>query len=222
MFYDFVEKRLGVNQSLLLKIQQINSVSCFLLTHDPCEILNLNINDDDLNELKTKICFPLSDGSFLVKPGFKTGLLCLRDLLSKKTKDKLKQSRNTKPLSTTAVPTNVISSPSPSSTPPTTSSSSLDVVLTPIAEYRRYFFNLLKISCFNHKDDFMSDSFDLKEGKDFILNVLYYQNNNLQVSVKCNCGRLITLTMKDGKIQLSNFQKHLRSTNCSHMRAIKK
>jgi hypothetical protein len=68
----------------------------------------------------------------------------------------------------------------------------------------------------------MSDSFDLKEGKDFILNVLYYQNNNLQVSVKCNCGRLITLTMKDGKIQLSNFQKHLRATNCSHIKAIKK
>jgi hypothetical protein len=37
MFYDFVEKRLGVYQSSLLKIQQINSVSCFLLIHDPCE-----------------------------------------------------------------------------------------------------------------------------------------------------------------------------------------
>jgi hypothetical protein len=68
----------------------------------------------------------------------------------------------------------------------------------------------------------MSDSFDLTEGTDFILNALYNQNNDLQASVKCNCGRLITLTMKNGKIQLSNFQKHLRSTNCSHIKAIKK
>jgi hypothetical protein len=84
-FYEFVEQHLGVYQSLLLKIQQINSVPCFLLTNDPCEILNFNINDDDLNVLKTKICFPLSDGSFIVKSGIKTGFLCLRDLLSRKT-----------------------------------------------------------------------------------------------------------------------------------------
>lgn len=230
-FYEFVEQRLGLYQSLLLKIQQINSVPCFLLTSDPCEVLNLNINDDDLNVLKTKICFPLSDGSFVVKPGFKTGFICLRDLLSKKTEERLKQLRSAKPLSTTAVPINNTSSSSISLTPPRTTVTSAphmtalsasDIALTPIAEHRRYFFNLLKIWCSNHKDDFMTDSFDLTEGKDFILNVLYNQNNDLKASVKCNCSKSITLTMKEGKIQLSNFQKHLRSTNCSHIRAIKK
>ncbi|CAF3441905.1 unnamed protein product [Rotaria socialis] len=230
-FYDFVERRLGMYQSLLLKIQQINSVPCFLLTNDPCEVLNLNIDDDDLNVLKRKICFPLSDGSFIVKPGFKTGFICLRDLLSKKTEERLKQLRSTKTQSTTAAPMNNIPSSSPSLTPPRTTiasapqiaaSPSSDIVATPIMEHRRYFLNLLKLWCSNHKDDFLSDSFDLNEGKDFILNVLYDQNNDLKVNVKCNCNKSITLAMKDGKMQLSNYQKHLRSTNCSHIKAIKK
>ncbi len=99
-------------------------------------------------------------------------------------------------------------------------SSSSDIALTSVAEHQIYFFNLLKMWCTSHKDEFMSDSFDLKEGKDFILNILYDQDNNLHASVKCSCSR--TITMKDGKIQLSNFQKHLRSTNCSHIKAIKK
>ncbi len=44
----------------------------------------------------------------------------------------------------------------------------------------------------------------------------------LQVSVKCNYSQNKTSTKKDGKIQLSNFQKYLCSTNCSHIKAIKK
>ncbi|CAF1510688.1 unnamed protein product [Rotaria sordida] len=227
LFYEFVEQRLGLYQSLLLKIQEINSVPCFLLINDPCEVLNLDIKDDNLNLLKKKICFSLSNGSFVVKPGFKTSFKCLRDLLSRKTEEKLKQSRNTKILSTTAAPVNIISSslfstPPMTTAPQTRTSSDPDIALKSIAEHRRYFFNLLKIWCSNHKDDFMSDSFDLKEGEDFILNVLYDQNNNLKISVKCNCNTSIGLTVKDEKIQLSNFQKHLRSTNCSHIRAIKK
>ncbi|CAF3692164.1 unnamed protein product [Rotaria socialis] len=221
MFYEFVEQHLGVYQSLLLKTQQINSVPCFLLINDPCDILNLNINDDDLNILKRKICFILSNGSFIVKPGFKIVL------------------------STTSIPINIAPSSSPCSTPPITtavtapqtltstppittftstqqtiSSSPSDPILTSTVEHRRYFFNLLKKWCLDHKDEFMSDSFDLQEGKDFILNVLYDQNNDLQASIKCNCNRLIKLPIKQGKIQLCNFQKHLRSTSCSHMRAI--
>ncbi|CAF4166792.1 unnamed protein product, partial [Rotaria magnacalcarata] len=206
MLYAFVEQCLGLYQSLLLKIQQINSVPCFLLTNDPY-------------------------GSLIVKPGFKTGFICLGDLLLKKIEERLKQLKSTKTQSITAAPVSIMSSLSPSLTPPRTTVTSAPqsaasvtpgIVVTPIVEHRGYFLNLLKIWCSNHKDDFLSDSFDLNEGKDFILNVLYDQNNDLKVSVKCNCNKSIALTTKDGKIQLSNYQKHLRSTNCSHIRAIKK
>ena len=230
-FYAFVEQRLGVYQSMLLKIQQINSVPCFLLTNDPCEILNLNIKDDDLDTLKTKICFPLLDGSFIVKPGFKTGFTCLRDVLSKRTEQQLKQVKGAKPLSTITNAVNIIPMSLPSSTPPmtierptteTTVSLAHNATLTSITEHRRYFINLLEAWCFNHKEEFMSESFNLQEGTDFVLNILYDQNSRLKTSVKCTCGTSIILTMKEDKIQLSNYQKHLRSTKCSHMRAVKK
>ncbi|CAF1401877.1 unnamed protein product [Adineta ricciae] len=204
-FYEFVEQRLGMYQSLLLKMQEINSVQLI------------------------KICFPLEDGSFIVKPGVKNSFTCLRNLLSKKIDEKLKPTRTSKSPSTTAISTDSVTLASPSSISLTTTSllqtinpPSPAVPVISIAEHRSYFLNLLKLWCSNHKDEFMSDSFDLKEGEDFILNVLNDQNNNLIVSVKCNCGRSISLNMKDGKIQLSNYQKHLRSTNCSHVKTMKK
>ncbi|CAF1321693.1 unnamed protein product [Rotaria magnacalcarata] len=111
-FYDFVEEHLEIYQSLLLKLQQINSVPCFLLTYDPCQILNLNIDDNDINELKKQICFPLMDGSFVIKTGVKTGFKCLRDLLTKKAEEKLKQSKNTKAQPQTTATFNILSSSS--------------------------------------------------------------------------------------------------------------
>ena len=60
-FYDFVQGRLGEYQSSLLKLQEINSVPCFLLTDDPCQVLNLNIDDNEVKLLKKHVCFLLSD-----------------------------------------------------------------------------------------------------------------------------------------------------------------
>jgi hypothetical protein len=249
-FYDFIEQRLGVDRSSLLKLQQINSVPCLLLTGDPCEILNLNIDDYDLNLLKNKMCFLLYDGSFVVKPGVITGFKCLRELLTKKTEEKLKHSRNTKTQLPTAPPINILTSPpsfltssitttistsqatttsapqqsatttAPQQSPPTSLSHASPS--TSISEHRKYLLNLLKQWCFNHKNDFNLDSFDLNEGKDFILYVIHNHNNDLEPSIKCNCGRLIVLTVKNGKIQLSNYQKHLRTATCTHMNSLKK
>jgi hypothetical protein len=89
-FYDFVQGRLGEHQSSLLKLQEINSVPCFLLTNDSCEVLNVNIDDIEVNLLKKHVCFALPDGSFVVKPCIRTGFKCLRDILTKKTEEKLK------------------------------------------------------------------------------------------------------------------------------------
>ncbi|UJR29574.1 hypothetical protein I4U23_010791 [Adineta vaga] len=119
-FYRFVEQRLGVYQALLLKIQQINSVPCFLLSSDPCEVLNLNIDDADVNDLKRKMCFILSDGSCFIKPGIRTGFKCLNELLSKETDHKLKQSRNIRTELPTFSSVNILTSPSSILTSPIT------------------------------------------------------------------------------------------------------
>jgi hypothetical protein len=250
-FYDFVEQRLGVDQSSLLKLQQINSVPCLLLTSDPCEILNMNIDDYDFNVLRKKMCFFLSDGSFIVKPGLITGFKCLRELLTKKTEEKLKQSKNTKTQLPTAPSINILTSPRSfltssitttistsqattasapqqtmtTTTPPQQSPTtplSHAMPSTSISEHRKYVLNLLKQWSFNHKNDFNLDSFDLKEGKDFMLYVKQNHNNDVEASIKCNCGRLIVLSMKKGTIQLSNYQKHLYTAACTHMNSLKK
>ncbi len=36
----------------------------------------------------------------------------------------------------------------------------------------------------------MSDTFDLKEGTDFIVIISYNQNNDVQANVKCCCGHV--------------------------------
>ena len=231
-FYDFVQEKLGSYQSTLLKIQQINSVACFLLTSDPCEILNLCIDDDDLKLLKKHVCFLLSDGSYVVKPGVQSGFKCLRDLLTKKTEEKLKQVRSSRPqaplnnsTNTPTVSTFVSVSPfddvSPQPQMAPTAVFRSDGAMT-IIDHRRYVLNLLKQWCSSHRDDLSVATLDLKEGKDFNLNVSFDQNGDLQSSVKCKCNRSITLTIKNGKIQLCNFQKHLRMTNCSHIKSMKK
>jgi len=48
------------------------------------------------------------------------------------------------------------------------------------------------------------------------------ENGEVAASVKCTCGRLISLAKNENKIQLSNYYKHLQSTGCDHMKKIKK
>ena len=151
----------------------------------------------------------------------------------------LKQSKNIKPqAATTTTPFSILSSssfsipPVTTTTPPSlttttaapqmTPSSLQQVPSTSIIEHKRYFLNLLKQWCLNHKDHFKFHTFDLKDGKDFFLNVAYNEKNELEANVRCNCSRLITLTIKKGNKHQSNNQKHLRMTNCTHMKSLKK
>jgi hypothetical protein len=152
-FYDFVQGRLWKHQSSLLKLQEINSVPCFLLTNDPCAVLNLNIDDIEVNLLKKHLCFSLSDGSFVVKPGIRTSFKCLRDILTKKTEEKLQQARAMKPHvtpgnSTNSSPESLVSTPHVAIIAPKLSIGSISfapkLTSTSIIEHKRYFVNRLK------------------------------------------------------------------------------
>ena len=230
-FYDFVQGRLGEHQSSLLKLQEINSVPCFLLTDDPCQVLNLNIDDNEVKLLKKHVCFLLSDGSFVVKPGVRTGFKCLRDILTKRTEEKLKQARTTKPQvapgdSMNASPSLLVPippvttiAPAPSLAPVPSAHSDTS---SSIFEHRKYFLDRLKRWCCDHQNDFSIDNFDLQDGEDFDLNVSLGSNGDVEAYVRCKCESRVNLSIKERKIQLSNFQKHLRATNCSHVRAMQK
>jgi hypothetical protein len=40
--------------------------------------------------------------------------------------------------------------------------------------------------------------------------------------VKCNCNRVTVLLMKENKIELSNFQKHVRTFTCNRIEQMRK
>jgi hypothetical protein len=191
------------------------------LTNDPCEVLNLNVDDIEVHLLKKHVCFSLSNGSFVVKPGIRTGFKCLRDILTKKTEEKLKQARAMKPHVTPGNSTNS-SAESLVSTPPVaiialelslaSVSFAPNLTSTSIIEHERYFINRLKRWCSDYADDFSIDGFNLQEGKNFFLNVSVHVNGDVEATVRCKCESRIHLPIKERKIQLSNFRKHLRAT----------
>ena len=94
--------------------------------------------------------------------------------------------------------------------------------MTSVIDHRKYFLYLLEQWCSDHQDEFMLGPFHLKEGQDFSLNVSFDENNALQANIKCKCNRRIVLSTKDKKIQLSNFQKYLRTFSCSHIKEMQK
>jgi hypothetical protein len=230
-FYDFVQGRLGENQQSLLKLQEINSVPCFLLTNDPWEVLNLNIDDIEVNLLKKHVCFSLSEGSFVVKPGIRTSFKCLRDILTKKIEQKLKQTRAMKPHVTTgnatdSSPSSLVSTLPVAIIAPKLSLASIsfapNLTSTSIIEHKRYFIDRSKRWCSDYEDDFSIDGFNLQEREDFFLNVSVHVNGDVEATVRCKCESGINLPIKQRKIQLSNFQKYLRATHRTHMRAMQK
>ncbi|CAF1189710.1 unnamed protein product [Didymodactylos carnosus] len=72
-FYDFVKEILGETEADLLKMQAINNVPSFLLTDDICGVLELDIDSQELDDLRKKISFRLKDGTVIVKAGVKSG-----------------------------------------------------------------------------------------------------------------------------------------------------
>ena len=180
--------------------------------------------------LKKHVCSLLSDGSYVVKPGVQSGFKCLRDMLTRKTEREIQTDANSKPqavitssintpLASAFVSVSSMTNVSPLSQTATTVLPSSDGS-TSITDHRRYLLNLLKQCCSIHKEDFSMDTLDLREGRDFNLNLSFDQNGDVESSVKCKCNCVIKLTSKNGKIQLCNFQKHLRMTNCSHVKSL--
>ncbi|CAF1509223.1 unnamed protein product, partial [Rotaria sp. Silwood1] len=235
-FYDFIKKQLGYHQSRLLEIQKISCTSVFLMTDDICDALELDIDCKELNDLKEELCFKLKDGSFIVRPGIKNSFGCLKTVMMKLTEDKLKeQSKRKNPSTTTrtdlvSATINPLTTTSSNLTSTTTNTSTEINVVEPlppstsqlsIDDHKQYLLNLLKQWFLHQKENLKLDKLDFTDGIDFHLNVLN-NNNNINATIVCNCGILIKLPSKDGKIQLSNYYKHLRDSKCLHMKEKRK
>ena len=99
-FYDLAEKIAGTDEAKLLEIQGIRSVYSFLNTEDVFEILTVSCSA--LKVIKKSVCFEADDKSFLVKPGCRSNIRYLYQLLYQKHEEHLKEiskkSKHNKPL----------------------------------------------------------------------------------------------------------------------------
>ncbi|CAF1245692.1 unnamed protein product [Rotaria sordida] len=223
-FYDFVESFLGKLHSRLLAQLHISSVPCFLLTENPCAIFNMDIDDEILEKLSKEICVKLKNNQFIVKPGIENSFKCLKQLLSKKTEEKLKkkrkgQQRSTNLGNTISTQSSSFSSASISLSQPLSATNSLSLLT--LDEHRQYLLNLIQQWCIDNKSSLQLNQLELKEGVDFTFFFLTV-NDGLEATVECKCGSKISLGKNLDKIQLSNFYKHLKDTKCSNIMALKK
>ncbi|CAF3565499.1 unnamed protein product [Rotaria socialis] len=223
-FYNFVEVHLGRINARLLSYLQISSVPCFLLTENPCEILTLDIDDEVLEQMSQEICIKLKNSQVIVKPGIENCLKCLKNLLLRKIEEEMKKMKlkgkqqfmtfaNTTPVQSIALSTSI-------------SASSTSLLTTPcspsiIDEHRQYLLKLIHQWCIDNRAILELNELELKEDVDF--NFAFSNiNNALEINIQCKCGSKLILGKNAGKFQLSNYYKHLKDTNCLHIKALKK
>ena len=224
-FNQFIKSTLGEPEADLLNKISVQTTSSFLITEDPLDIFNYDIEDEELDKLKEKLSFKLKNKKILIKPGVISGFRSLRDALRKKADQQLakskkrqrrqQQSSNVNPSS---VPLSVITASTTGL--PTTRSATITKKLSP-PEHRAHVLKLINKWCSENKENFGLETLSLEENVDFMLNIELDENSDVKGSIKCRCNRLISLGKNDNKIQLSNYYKHLQSKGCDHMKYIK-
>lgn len=90
-FYQMVEIIAGPLEAKLLEIQGIRSVYSFLNTEDVFDILSIKCSA--LNNIKKLICLEADDQTFTVKPGSRSNIRYLHQLLSQKHDEHLKKNK---------------------------------------------------------------------------------------------------------------------------------
>ena len=91
-----------------------------------------------------------------------------------------------------------------------------------VSDHKECVVRLIKNSCFENKEHFELESFDLVENVDYTLNIDLDQNNNVTASMKCKCDKSISSGKNYRKIQVSNYYRHLQSAGCFHINSMKK
>ena len=88
-FYRMVERIAGLGEAKLLEIQGIRSVYSFLNTEDVFQILSVQCAV--LKEVKKFICLQADDQTYIIKPGCRSNIRYLYQLLHQKHQEHVKQ-----------------------------------------------------------------------------------------------------------------------------------
>ncbi|CAF1068711.1 unnamed protein product [Didymodactylos carnosus] len=221
-FYDMVRDLLGCSHARLLQFQHINSVPCFLLTDDVCDVLKMEIDDTELDAIRDEICYKLKSGGYVVKGGIQTSFRCFKEFLLKKTEEKMKQLKYKRKDTTTMTSPNTLTQTQLTTT---TILSQATTVSSPSSmtseQHKQQLIELTKEWCNDSRDSFELKKLMLVEGNDYFLNVLD-TGNVLEANVVCKCGIKTVLCKNVDKFTMSNYYRHLRNTKCSLLKNLKK
>ena len=89
-FFTFIETCLGVDELELMKIRGIKNTRA--LIHIPNILSIIDLDCDEVNNIKKRICFDTKNKGFVIKEGIKCGIQDLIGALRKKNNDYLKRS----------------------------------------------------------------------------------------------------------------------------------
>ncbi|CAF1459102.1 unnamed protein product [Adineta ricciae] len=212
-FFQFIQSILGEPEVNLLKKISVKTTSSFMNIEDPLAVLKQDIDDEELEILKKQLCFKMKNDNYLIKPGVESGFSSLQKALKEKLNQQINSSTKKKQQRNGDVSS--ISSLTLSSQEAKTSSFSLP-------EHKSHVLQLIKKWCNDNKENFNLENFQLEEDIDFTLNIQFDENSTVQATIKCKCGKLISLCRNGSKIQVSNYYKHLHSFGCSRMKEIKR
>ncbi|CAF2960733.1 unnamed protein product [Rotaria sp. Silwood2] len=88
-FYQMVEKIAGLTEAKLLEVQGIRSVYSFLNTEDVFDILSIPCSV--LKDIKTLVYLEADDNTLIVKPGFRSSIQYLYQLLHQKHEEHMEE-----------------------------------------------------------------------------------------------------------------------------------
>ncbi|CAF5209789.1 unnamed protein product, partial [Rotaria magnacalcarata] len=179
----------------LLELQGINSVKSLLMTDDVCSIMN--VKSKSLDAFKNKYGYMQDDMTKYVDDA---------KLVKSSKRNQLSSS-----LTTTTDTSSTIRKPTSSvlsnSSPETISSKSSNLS---VAEHKSYIIDTLNNWYKKNKSKDNNERFSLVKGKDYFISLQNDSTGTLKRNIKCSCEKWTSLVFRRGKIQLSNFYRHLQ------------
>jgi hypothetical protein len=76
-------------------------------------------------------------------------------------------------------------------------------------EHKTYITDTLNNWCENNKSKFNLSQFSLAEGKHYFISIQRDASGAFKCDIKCCCEKRLSLTLRRGKFQISNFYRHL-------------
>ncbi|CAF1924308.1 unnamed protein product [Rotaria magnacalcarata] len=152
-----------------------------------------------------------NDGTFVIQPGLKGNIEYLIDLLKTKCIEGAELAKSSKHNQSS-------SSTIPKSTSTVTSNNTTEKrkyksFNLPVAENTTYIIDTLNNCCENNKSKLNIQRFSLVECEYYFILIRNDSNGALKCDIRCCYQKWLSLPLKRGKFQLSNFYRYLQGIN---------